>query len=369
LKINHIKLINFRNYSSQEIAFGSKFNVLAGLNGMGKTNVLDAIYYVCIGKSYFSPTDKVIVKHDEDFFRIEALFESQDILDKIVVKAPIAARKSIEVSGQIVPKLSEHVGKFLCVIVAPSDIHAMLDTSEERRNYINHTISQADRQYLADLITYNQLLKRRNAVLKSFLEQRTFDAIYLESISRGMYEPAKRIYEARRDVLAQMNTIFGQVYHKLSGGAEKCLMVYNSDLQDNDLEALFVKSLEKDKILGRTTCGIHKDDIGFEMNGEPIKNYGSQGQIKSYVLALKLTQYHILSSLTGQSPILLLDDLFDKLDDNRVHHLVTILNEQPFGQVVISDTSQLRIHNAISNVSDNFRIFVVNDGTVKQLDE
>lgn len=369
MKLNHIKLINFRNYSTQEITFGSKFNVFAGLNGMGKTNVLDAIYYLCIGKSYFSSTDKVIVKHDEDFFRLEALLESNTVTDKVIIKAPISARKSIEVSGQLIPKLSDHVGKFLCVIVAPSDIHAMLDTSEERRNYINHTISQADKQYLEDLITYNQLLKRRNAVLKTFAEQRTFDPIYLESISRGMAEPASRIYEARLRVLAQMNEIFEGVYYKLSGGAESCKMTYDSDMASHNLTSLFAINLDKDRILGRTTSGIHKDDIFFAMNGEPIKNFGSQGQIKSYVLALKLTQYHILNELTGQSPILLLDDLFDKLDDNRVHHLITILNEVPFGQVMISDTSHERIRTTIDNVSDNYRIFVVNEGTVQSTHE
>jgi DNA replication and repair protein RecF len=340
-----------------------------GLNGMGKTNILDAIYYTCIGKSYFSSSDKVVIQHDQEFFRLEANVFDGNKVEKIVIKAPSTLRKTIEISGTPLVKLSDHIGRFLCVIVSPSDIHALLDTSEERRNYINQTISQLDRKYLEDIILYNQLLKRRNAVLKTFLEQKSYDPQYLESISHGLYAPAKRIHETRKKMLQEMSDLFFGIYQKLSGNAEQCKFIYQSDLFDRDMEAIMELNKEKDRFTGRTNGGIHKDDIRFEMNNQHIKNFGSQGQIKSYVLSLKLTQYQFLYQITDKKPILLLDDLFDKLDQERVKYLLTILVQEPYGQVVISDTSLDRILNAMKHVTDNYSTFVAENGVLTTIDE
>ncbi len=362
MHIEHIKLTQFRNYALERLDFDAKFNVLVGNNGMGKTNVLDAIHYSCIGKSYFTAMDKFVTMQGQTFFRIETVIDDGIGKEVVVIKSPLTGKKEIELSGKKMAKLSDHVGRFLCVLIAPSDIHAMMDTSDERRNYINNTISQTSRTYLDDLILYHQILKRRNMLLKSFSEQKYNDALLLQSISTGMIEPAHRIYEARQKIMVELNQIFQDLYTQLSGSSESCEIVYESKLATHSLDVLFASNVEKDRILGRTTQGIHKDDLVFYMNGEPLKNYASQGQLKSFVLALKLAQYHILHQITRKKPVLLLDDIFDKLDQSRVKHLLHILDQEPFGQVFVTDTGESRMREVLADLTANYRIFTIENG-------
>jgi DNA replication and repair protein RecF len=368
VKIKELKLTQFRNYKQIDLVFDAKFIALVGMNGMGKTNVLDAIYYTCIGKSYFNSLDRHVIMQGESFFRIETVIDEGEFNEIVVVKSQESTKKEIEISGKKLSKLSDHVGRFLCVIIAPSDIHSMLEGSEERRNYLNHTISQTSRAYLDDLIIYNQLLKHRNSVLKNFAERKTFDPLLLQSISQGMYIPAQRIYNARMEVMEAMNLQFTKVYQQLSGQAEECHIEYQSDLEHGNLEHLMQNSIDKDRILGRTSRGIHKDDLIFKMNGELLKNYASQGQLKSFVMALKLTQYHILQRTNHKKPILLLDDIFDKLDQNRVKHLLKILMEDEFGQIFITDTNENRIVTILKEIKAQFRTFVVEKGQINYQD-
>jgi DNA replication and repair protein RecF len=366
VQIDHLILTKYRNYDFERLDFAPKFNAFIGKNGMGKTNILDAIHYTCIGKSFFTAMDKHIVSHGSNFFRIEAGTSSDRGPEVVVIKSQINTRKEIEISGNKLPKLSDHIGQYLCVMIAPSDIHAILDTSEERRNFINNTISQTSRSYLDDLIVYNKCLKQRNAVIKSFGDKHHIDSVLLDSVTQGLYEPAQRIHHARISIMEQMNAIFPKVYAQLSGESEDCHIVYQSDLDNADLKVLFAKNLNRDIALGRTTNGIHKDDLVFYMNGEPLKNFASQGQLKSFVLSLKLTQYHLLHDITGHKPVLLLDDIFDKLDQYRVTHLLHILNENPFGQVFITDTDHDRIVNVLSQTTTNHRIFAIESGKTSQ---
>jgi DNA replication and repair protein RecF len=331
---------------------------------MGKTNVLDALYYLCLGKSYFSSGDRYVIKQDEDFFRLEGDFEVDSDREVVVIKCQTGNRKEIEVSGKKCLKISDHVGSFLCVMIAPADIQTMLDGSEERRNFLNNTIVQTDRAYLEDLILYGGLLKRRNVLLKSFLEQKRFDAILLESLTEPMISPAERIYQKRIEQVNQMAEIFSQTYAEISGEKEDCKIEYQSQLNDSSLEKLMDDNLAKDRILGRTTQGIHKDDLNFSMNGESLKNFASQGQLKSFVLSLKLTQYKLLEKNAQKKPILLLDDIFDKLDQTRVKHLLGLLKDNEYGQVFITDTNEDRILKTFKDIQTDYHIFTVENGNV-----
>lgn len=364
MTLSRLKLTHFRNYEYGKLDFHPKFNALVGLNGMGKTNILDAIYYLCLGKSYFSSGDRYVVEQGKAFFRLEGNFIEQADSEVIVIKCPVQGRKEIEVSNKKLEKIGDHIGRFLCVIIAPSDIQLMLEGSEERRSFLNNTIVQTDRNYLDDLMQYGHLLKRRNALLKSFADNRTFDALLLESISQAMYGPAERIFDKRAEQVVKMADIFASTYAEISHQHEVVNIAYKSQLEDAPLQQLMEQNLAKDRILTRTTQGIHKDDLIFTMNGEPLKNFASQGQLKSFVLSLKLTQYKLLEANSGRKPILLLDDIFDKLDDHRVKYLLAMLKDNKYGQVFLTDTSAERIKNILDEIMTDYHIFTVLNGTV-----
>ena len=364
LLLSSLKLVQFRNYESEFFSFHPAINAFVGLNGMGKTNVLDAIYYLCLGKSYFSSGDRMVIMQDKDFFRIEGVFNADDDKDIVVIKSQSGNRKDIEISGKKLERIGDHVGRFLTVMVAPADIQLMMEGSEERRHFLNNTIVQTDRSYLENLVLYTNLLKRRNILLKSFADQKTFDPLLLESITNGMYFPAQYIFEVRRSQVFQMQAIFEETYADISGKREKCSIEYQSQLYDHELEYLMQKSIEKDRILTRTTQGIHKDDLIFTMNGEPLKNFASQGQLKSFVLALKLTQYKLIEANSGKKPLLLLDDIFDKLDQTRVRYLLNMLLHGSFGQVFITDTNEDRIKRILDEINTEYSIFTVSNGKI-----
>ncbi|MBC7884135.1 MAG: DNA replication and repair protein RecF [Saprospiraceae bacterium] len=364
MTIKTLKLFQFRNYESVQLTFHEKFNALVGLNGMGKTNILDALYYLCLGKSYFSSGDRMVIMQEKDFFRIEGIFETETDKESVVIKSQSGNRKDIEVSGKKVERIGQHVGRFLCVIIAPADIQLMMEGSEERRSFLNNTIVQTDRQYLEDIILYSGLLKRRNALLKTFAEQRYFDNLLLESVSVGMYDPAQRIFEKRKQQVVQMQSVFSDTYAEISGQKETCQIEYESQLAVENLHLLMQKNQDKDRFLARTSHGIHKDDLLFTMNGEPLKHFASQGQLKSFVLSLKLTQYKLLEANSGKKPILLLDDIFDKLDHNRVKHLLTLLMDNNFGQVFITDTNEDRIIKILDDIRTEYSIFTVENGKI-----
>ncbi len=366
--LSTLKLSQFRNYDSEYVEFYKGINAFVGLNGMGKTNVLDAVYYLCLGKSYFSSGERMVIRHGQDFFRIEGGFSDEKNQESVVIKAQSGYRKEIEISGKKLEKIGDHVGRFLCVIIAPADIQQMLEGSEERRSYLNNTIVQTDRSYLEDLLVYSNLLKRRNALLKTFAEKKTFDPLLLESVSTGMYAPAHRIFAVRNEQVNKMQAIFEDTYAEISDGKEKCGIQYQSHLESSELSHLMHLNIDKDRILGRTSQGIHKDDLIFTMNSEPLKDFASQGQLKSFVLALKLTQYKIIEANSGRKPILLLDDIFDKLDHTRVRHLLRLLVDDQFGQVFITDTNESRIRTVLNEIETKYRIFTVNNGKISKSD-
>ena len=365
--IKEIQLTNFNNYETTQVRFHSQVNALTGKNGMGKTNMLDAVYYICIGKSYFSSGDKYVVRKGESFFRCEGEFDGENGKDIVEVKVTPGKKKEIVLSGKKLERLSDHIGRFPCVIIAPVDIQLMLDGSEERRKFLDNTVMQFDRSYVDSILAYNRLLKHRNATLKGFAEKHYYDQRMIDSISHGMYKPAQKIHEMRQALIQDLSPLFDHYYGLISGESESCSIIYKSQLDAESLEELFAKNIDRDKILSRTSSGIHKDDITLKMNGEPLKNFASQGQLKSVILALKLAQYEILSQKNENLPILILDDIFDKLDRSRVEHLLSIVASEKIGQVFISDTNEDRIPELLTKIKVEHTAFRVDGGQLEEI--
>ncbi|MFM7153592.1 MAG: DNA replication/repair protein RecF, partial [Bacteroidota bacterium] len=358
--LSRLQLANFKNYESQRLDFSARLNCLTGLNGMGKTNVLDAIHLLCLCKSHSGLSDRNLVRHEASFYRIEGHFELQSgDQEKIVAKFLAGQSKEFERNGNSLERLSDHIGRFPVVMIAPDDVALVQEGSEDRRRFIDSTLSQNSAIYLGSLMTYNALLRQRNALLKSFAEHHRFDAALLESIDRQMPGPAAVVFSHRKTFEATLIPLFSDFYSAISGSRERVNVSYQSDLEENSMESLLTENLEKDRILQRTTAGVHKDDLRLFMNDLPVKKFASQGQLKSFLLALRLAQYEALRQSTGTAPILLLDDIFDKLDETRVRHLVGLLLERDFGQVFITDTQRNRIEAVIGEFPGDFRIFEV----------
>lgn len=364
MHLEQLKLTNFRNYEFQILKFSPRLNLVAGLNGMGKTNLLDAIYYLCMGKSQFTGTDRNVVRQGEDFFRLEGDFILNDKKEKIVAKVLPSKQKTFERNKVNYEKLADHVGLLPVVFKAPDDTSLALEGSEERRRFLDNTLCQIDPTYLHFLVHYNKLLQKRNALLKQFAEHRFFDLALLEVYDQQMLEPAFYIFNKRKIFIESFEPIFNRFYQIICDGNEQVSCIYRSQLLENELSVKFKETVEKDRVLQRTTVGIHKDDLQFKMNDRPLKSFASQGQLKSFVLALKLAQYDCLKKEKGKNPILLLDDLFDKLDDQRVKHLLELLVKSDFGQVFITDTHPERSEELAKHFGSEYKKFIIANGSL-----
>ncbi|MEQ8703645.1 MAG: DNA replication/repair protein RecF [Phaeodactylibacter sp.] len=366
MRLTSFKLTQFKNYAFQSIACDAPLVCFIGANGMGKTNLLDAIYYLCMGKSYFNAPDSLIANHDSDFFRLEGQFMAYGAPEHIVAKVIPRKKKELERNRIPYPRLSEHVGLLPVVMIAPDDTYLVSEGSEARRSFLDNTLSQINPDYLSQLILYNKLLQQRNALLKKFGESRTYNAAIVEVYNQQMLAPARLLHESRANFMKQFQPILQQAYTQISGGAESVDCTYRSKMSETPLEALFEASAEKDRLLQRTTAGPHRDDLIFTIEGYPLKRFASQGQLKSFVLAVKLGQYQMLGLEKKTSPILLLDDIFDKLDRQRVQHLIRLLQEQTFGQVFITDTEQDRLAGIIQQTGQNFLVYEIQEGAASQ---
>lgn len=342
----------------------SKLNCFVGQNGMGKTNLLDAIYYLCMGKSYFGLSDRYIVKKESIFFRLEGDFILNDKQkETIVAKVQPPKRKVLERNKIAYAKLAEHIGKYPVVIIVPDDTQLITEGSEVRRRFIDNTLSQLDADYLQKLIVYNHVLKQRNALLKQY-EGRPAPEDLLLIYDQQLDEPASYIYAKRVAFIDAFMVPFNAAHKAISGGNEQVELVYNSVLKNNTLSSLLIESRERDRILQRTTKGIHKDNLVFTIEDQPLKRFGSQGQLKSFVLALKLAQYSFLKTAKEKQPLLLLDDVFDKLDPKRVSQLIDYILGGDFGQIFISDTDSDRIQRILDAQKVDPSIFHIVNGTV-----
>ena len=339
--------------------FDPVINCLVGDNGVGKTNILDAIYHLAFGKSYFNPVTTQNIKHGTDFFVIEGAFEKEERPEKIICSFKRGMKKVIKRNGKAYEKLSEHIGFLPLVIISPSDRDLIIEGSDTRRKFMDGVISQSDKQYLQDLIKYNKVLVQRNSLLKYFVANNTFDPDTLSIYNAQLHELGTNIHEKRLEFIASFIPIFKEQYAHISEKDEQIMLSYESHLRGKSLLALLEGAVEKDRVLQYTSVGIHKDDLQFTIAGHPIKKFGSQGQQKSFLIALKLAQFHFIKEQAGTTPILLLDDIFDKLDEHRVSQIVALVDDDTFGQLFISDTHAERTENVVKNIRQSYKIFTL----------
>ena len=370
MNLSHLILSNFKNYSEADLNFSEKINCLVGGNGAGKTNVMDAIYYLSFCKSYFNPIDSQNIKHDEGFFAIHGMYNIQnEHEDKVSCIQKRNHKKQFRFNTKDYDRLADHIGKIPLVMISPYDRDLINEGSETRRKYIDGVISQFDKVYLTELLEYNKSLLQRNILLKSFVEKHYFDELSLSIWDEKMAALGENLYQKRKEFLKDFNPLFEEYYRYLSGGNEQVEVVYSSQLEDGDLKDLLKESLERDRMARYTTKGIHKDDLILLIDGYPVKKFGSQGQQKSFVVAVKLAQFEYTRQKKGFKPILLFDDIFDKLDDERVSQIVELVSQENFGQVFITDTQHQRIKSIFEKVKIDHKIFFVEKGEAKEIDD
>lgn len=362
--LKRILIQNFKNIINCELNFNSKINCLCGDNGVGKTNLLDAIFYLSTTKSYFSSSDSYTYNYESDSVAINGIYIFPDkFTDNISVGLKRGVEKIVKKNGKQYSRISEHIGQYPIVMVSPFDTNLINESGDERRKFINLILSQIDRDYLVKIQKYNHLLTHRNKLLKDY----PVNIELLDTISYQMAPLANYIFTKRDNlsgILADKTTHF---YRILSGGKEVVGLQYLSDLKKCDLLQLFDDNKQKDYILKYTSSGVQRDDIVFSMNDFPIKKCGSQGQQKCFLIALKLAKYDIIKEFCGKQPILLLDDVFDKLDLQRVDNLLKLVSENNFGQIFISDSNKIRLDAIINSRSDSSKIFMVNNGNFTEL--
>lgn len=359
MHLKNISLLNYKNIAEARYEFDARINCFTGHNGVGKTNVLDAVYHLAYGKSYFNPLAVQNIRHGEDFFVIDGVFEKDGRTEQIVCSLKKGQKKALKRNGKLYEKFSEHIGLIPLVIISPSDTDLITEGSETRRKFIDTVISQLDPAYLQQLINYQKVLSQRNALLKYFALNRTFDSETLLIYNEQLSTPGHAIFEKRRQFLKDFIPIFNKHHRAITDAAENVSLVYDSQLHDNDLTALFGESLQRDRVLQFTTVGIHKDDLLFEIDGHPIKKFGSQGQQKSFLIALKLAQFDFIKKQSGVLPILLFDDIFDKLDETRVAKIVKMIDDDVFGQIFISDTHADRTEAIIKETHQEYKLFTM----------
>ncbi len=357
--LQSLSLLNYKNFESESFTFDPKINCFVGSNGVGKTNALDAIYHLSFGKSYFNPITSQNIKHGEDFFVIEGIYEKNDRDEKIVVSAKRGQKKIIKRNGKPYEKFSEHIGFLPLVIISPADRDLIIEGSETRRKFMDGVISQGDPEYLQKLIAYNKVLVQRNSLLKYFAANNTFNQDTLDIYNEQLHSFGSVIFEKRTAFLEKFIPIFLKRYQSISNSSEKVNLAYKSQLQEKELLSLLEENITKDKFTQYTNYGIHKDDLYFEIEGHPIKKFGSQGQQKSYLIALKLAQFDFIKAQSKVTPILLLDDIFDKLDEQRVAQLIALVDNENFGQLFISDTHGDRTEEVVKKVHQTYKMFLL----------
>ena len=360
LTLKKIILTQFKNYDQASFTFTERVIGVCGLNGKGKTNLLDAIYYLCFTKSYFSRSDAFNIQFDKDGFRLEAKYERDGKAEKLVCINRGNAKKELLLDDAPYEKFSLHIGRFPAVIIAPDDILLITGGSEDRRRFLDTLLSQVDAGYLQQLIIYTKVLQQRNSLLKRFAEQGKTDWGLLEVLDDQLVQPGKYIFLKRKEFTEQLIPLVQQFYQQIAQNEEVILLRYESQLNTNEFETVINQFREKDFILQRTNGGIRKDDISIELNGQVFKNIASQGQRKSLLFALKLAEFELLKRKKGFAPLLLLDDVFEKLDDQRMGNLLHWVCNENEGQVFITDTHKERIEEAFKNLATPYQIIELN---------
>lgn len=360
--LKQLSILNFKNYSEAQLELSEKVNCFLGNNGEGKTNLLDAIYYLSFCKSFFNPIDSQNIKYEMPFFVVEGCYDKNGKEETIYCGLKKGQKKQFKRNKKNYERLAEHIGMIPLVIITPIDILLVIDGSDIRRKFMDGIVSQYDTTYLNNLLSYNKALNHRNLLLKSFWKNRNFDQESLDVWNEQLVQYGTVIHNARQKFIEDFTPIFQQYYTQLSGNKETVTLAYRSQLNDDDFSDLLKNNIEKDRGNHYTNFGIHKDDLVFLLEDMPLKKFGSQGQQKTYLLALKLAQAELIQNVSGQKAIILLDDIYDKLDGERMNQLLNIVGAGSFGQVFITDTNLERIPEILTKEKINFKSFNIKDG-------
>lgn len=360
--LSRLNALHFRNHREVEAELGPEVNCFVGPNGVGKTNLLDAVHYLSLGKSYFDPVDVHNILHGEELFMVQGMMHTEAGEDAILCSVRAGHRKVLSRNRKEYDRLADHVGRYPVVMITPYDGQLVLDGSEVRRRFLDGLIAQFDRGYLEALIRYNRTLTQRNAALKQFAERGGGSLEALEPWDEQLIATGTTVHEVRKAFMQDMVPLLVSHYNGISAGPEQVALEYRSALHEATLRELLAQAWDRDRIAQHTTQGIHKDDLVFTINDQPLKRYGSQGQQKTYLIALKLAQFDLTQQRSGVRPILLLDDIFDKIDPQRMRHLLKLLSDQRFGQVLITDTDARRLHTALDGLDLDVRFFHLDHG-------
>lgn len=368
MHLEKLTLYNFKNYEEAALELSPEVNCFFGLNGSGKTNLLDAIYYLSLTKSASSASDLQNIRQGENQFFIKGQFLTKKNQTEVLCSFIQGSKKLMSEDGTEYKKMAEHIGKYPLVMIAPNDIELIWDGSEQRRKFFDGLLSQMDAAYLENLIVYSQVLRQRNGMLRLFSERGSVDQDLLDSYDVRLIPAARFIHEKRKSFLVKYHPLFEKWYKQLAGreAKEKVSITYRSDLEEVDFAELLKKNLQRDIVLQRTSSGIHRDDFLFALNAGELKKFGSQGQQKSFLIGLKLAEFQVLEQTSRKRPLLLLDDIFDKLDDNRIVKLMSLVSEGSFGQIFITDARSGRSREILKEAGVKARVFEVEEGTIKQ---
>ena len=365
--IRNLSLTNFKNYQSVDLEFSPRINCFVGNNGVGKTNILDAIHYLSLTKSFFNSIDGISIKHGEEYFIIDGTFIRYDDEDRIYCAFQKQKQKVLKKNGKEYQRLSDHVGRYPVVMISPADSALILEGSEERRKFMNKIISQYDAGYLDSVLRYGKALQQRNKLLKNFGISGGFDEEMLRMWDVQLVKYGTSVYNERKTLVDELVPVFREYYSMISSGKEEVRLSYISHLDEGDFAEALIDNVGKDRALEYTTTGIHKDDLSLEMGGHPVRILGSQGQQKSYLVALKLAKFDYISRKSGIAPVLLLDDIFDKFDAERVEQIIRLVGNHRFGQIFITDTHQSRLHDILSSHDTDYRLFRISDNSVAEI--
>lgn len=355
--LSRLNLLHFRNHREAEVELGPEVNCFVGQNGVGKTNLLDAVHYLALGKSYFDPVDMHNILRGEELFMLQGIMTTAEGDDAILCSVRKGLRKIMSRNRKEYDRLADHVGRYPVVMITPFDGQLVLEGSEVRRRFLDGLIAQFDKTYLEALIRYNRALAQRNALLKHYAQSGGGAREALEPWDEELIANGTTVFEVRNAFMHDLVPLLEAHYTGISSGPERVALEYRSALAEDGLRELLSSSWDRDRSAQHTTVGIHKDDLVFTLEGEPLKRYGSQGQQKTYLIALKLAQFDLTQARTGNRPILLLDDIFDKIDPQRMRHLLKLLSDQRFGQVLITDTDASRLHKALDGLDLDTRFF------------
>jgi DNA replication and repair protein RecF len=364
--LKKLSLTNFKNYSQAELEFSPGINCFVGNNGVGKTNILDAIHYLSLTKSFFNNIDSVNIRHNEDYFIIQGTFVKEEE-DNILCSFHRQKQKTLKRNGKEYQRLSDHVGKYPVVMISPADNALISEGSEERRKFLNKLISQYSAEYLDAVLNYNKALQQRNRLLKDFNNSGAFDSDMLSVWDAQLLKYGSFAFREREMLINELIPVFREYYSMISDSRENVQLSYRSHFYEGDFTDILRNALVKDRLLEYTTVGIHKDDLIFGMDDYPVKSLGSQGQQKSYLVALKLAKFDYIKRKAGFSPILLLDDIFDKFDAGRVSQIIKLVGNHRFGQIFITDTDQDRLHQILADLKTDYKLFRIGESGIEEV--